>query len=147
MQMGPHYFIPHRVIGKLDSLTTKLRIVLDASSHMKNELSLNDCIHSGPSILKSIVGILLSARNTPFLMVADLEKAFDQVRLQAQHKNATKFLWMKSPHSPPTPDNIKIYRFTRLPFGITSSPFLLAIKIMRYMEMASEAINDKIARI
>uniref|UniRef100_A0A8R1E9N1 Reverse transcriptase domain-containing protein n=1 Tax=Caenorhabditis japonica TaxID=281687 RepID=A0A8R1E9N1_CAEJA len=78
-QTGPHYFIPHRVIEKLDSLTTKLRIVLDASSHMKNELSLNDCIHPGPSILKSIVGILLRARNKPFLMVADLEKAFHQV--------------------------------------------------------------------
>uniref|UniRef100_A0A8R1I441 Reverse transcriptase domain-containing protein n=1 Tax=Caenorhabditis japonica TaxID=281687 RepID=A0A8R1I441_CAEJA len=145
-QTGPHYFIPHRVIEKLDSLTTKLRIVLDASSHMKNELSLNDCIHPGPSILKSIVGILLRARNKPFLMVADLEKAFHQVRLQAQHRNATKFLWMKNPHSPPTPENIIIYRFTRLPFGITASPFLLAITIILYMEMAPEAINDKIAQ-
>uniref|UniRef100_A0A8R1E634 Uncharacterized protein n=1 Tax=Caenorhabditis japonica TaxID=281687 RepID=A0A8R1E634_CAEJA len=64
-QMGPHYFIPHRVIENLDSLTTKLRIVIDASSHMKNELSLNDCIYPGPSILKSIVGILLTRE--PFI--------------------------------------------------------------------------------
>uniref|UniRef100_A0A8R1ER95 Uncharacterized protein n=1 Tax=Caenorhabditis japonica TaxID=281687 RepID=A0A8R1ER95_CAEJA len=36
--------------------------------------------------------------------------------------------------------------FTRLPFGITASPFLLAITIILYMEMAPEAINDKIAQ-
>uniref|UniRef100_A0A8R1DZL4 Copper-fist domain-containing protein n=1 Tax=Caenorhabditis japonica TaxID=281687 RepID=A0A8R1DZL4_CAEJA len=95
-QIGPHYYIPHKVIIKPDSQTTKLRIVLDASSHMKHEMSLNDCIHAGPSILKSILGILLRARTTPYLMIADIEKAFHQVRVQSHHRNVTKFLWLKT---------------------------------------------------
>uniref|UniRef100_A0A8R1HIN9 Reverse transcriptase domain-containing protein n=1 Tax=Caenorhabditis japonica TaxID=281687 RepID=A0A8R1HIN9_CAEJA len=144
--IGPHYYIPHRVIEKFDSLTTKLRIVLDASSHMRNEQSLNDCIHPGPSILKSILGILLRSRNSPYLMVADLEKAFHQVRLQSKHRNVTKFLWLKDPSKSPTADNIVTYRFTRLPFGITASPFLLAITILLYMELELEPIHDKIKR-
>uniref|UniRef100_A0A8R1IU56 Uncharacterized protein n=1 Tax=Caenorhabditis japonica TaxID=281687 RepID=A0A8R1IU56_CAEJA len=49
----PVYYIPHRNIMKEDSLTTKLRIVLDASSHMVDKLSLNDCLHAGPSYYKA----------------------------------------------------------------------------------------------
>uniref|UniRef100_A0A8R1I4K3 Integrase catalytic domain-containing protein n=1 Tax=Caenorhabditis japonica TaxID=281687 RepID=A0A8R1I4K3_CAEJA len=119
------------------------RFVLDASSHMKHEMSLNDCIHAGPSILKSILGILLRARTTPYLMIADIEKAFHQVRVQSHHRNVTKFLWLKNHIEPPTPDNIVTYRFTRLPFGITASPFLLAITILRYMELNPQEIHKK----
>ncbi|PIC43144.1 hypothetical protein B9Z55_003969 [Caenorhabditis nigoni] len=54
------------------------------------------------------------------------------------------FLWLKDPTKPPTPDNIITYRFTRLPFGITASPFLLAITILLYMELNPHPINDKI---
>uniref|UniRef100_A0A1I7TE92 Integrase catalytic domain-containing protein n=1 Tax=Caenorhabditis tropicalis TaxID=1561998 RepID=A0A1I7TE92_9PELO len=142
--IGPHYHIPHRVIVKLDSLTTKLRIVLDASSHMRNELSLNNCMHPGPSILKSIVGILLRARTKLFLLIADIEKAFHQVHVQPKHRNVTKFLWLKDPIKPVTDDNIITYRFTRIPFGITSSPFLLAITILSYMELYPHPLNSKI---
>uniref|UniRef100_A0A8R1E2H8 Integrase catalytic domain-containing protein n=1 Tax=Caenorhabditis japonica TaxID=281687 RepID=A0A8R1E2H8_CAEJA len=145
-QIGPHYYIPHKVVIKPDSQTTKLRIVLDASSHMKHEMSLNDCIHAGPSILKSILGILLRARTTPYLMIADIEKAFHQVRVQSHHRNVTKFLWLKNHIEPPTPDNIVTYRFTRLPFGITASPFLLAITILRYMELNPQEIHRKIVQ-
>ncbi|PIC41315.1 hypothetical protein B9Z55_008776 [Caenorhabditis nigoni] len=144
IDQGPQYYIPHRVIVKMESLTTKLRIVLDASSHMKNEISLNDCVHPGPSILKSILGILLRSRITRYLVIADIEKAFHQVRVQRGHRNATMFLWLKDPTKPPTPDNIITYRFTRLPFGITASPFLLAITILLYMELNPHPINEKI---
>ncbi|CAO4364538.1 unnamed protein product [Caenorhabditis nigoni] len=143
---GPHYYIPHRVVVKQDSSTTKLRIVLDASSHQKHEQSLNDCIFPGPSILKSIVGILLRARTTPYLLIADLEKAFHQVRLQAEHRNVTKFLWLKDISKPPTPENIVTFRFTRIPFGITASPFLLAVTILLYMTLYPDPINDKITQ-
>ncbi|EFO91673.1 hypothetical protein CRE_27987, partial [Caenorhabditis remanei] len=144
--IGPHYYIPHRVVIKPDAQNTKLRIVLDASSHMKNEQSLNQCIHPGPSILKSILGILFRSRTKPYLMIADLEKAFHQVRLQPQHRNCTKFLWLKDHTKPATPDNIVTYRFTRLPFGITASPFLLAITILRYMELNPHPIHEKITQ-
>uniref|UniRef100_A0A8R1I8D6 Reverse transcriptase domain-containing protein n=1 Tax=Caenorhabditis japonica TaxID=281687 RepID=A0A8R1I8D6_CAEJA len=74
----PVYYIPHRNIMKEDSLTTKLRIVLDASSHMVDKLSLNDCLHAGPSILQSIFGILLRSRLSKYVLMADIEKAFHQ---------------------------------------------------------------------
>lgn len=47
----PSYFIPHLAVIKESSLTTKTRIVFDASSPSSNSLSLNDNLMVGPTIL------------------------------------------------------------------------------------------------
>uniref|UniRef100_A0A1I7U681 Integrase catalytic domain-containing protein n=1 Tax=Caenorhabditis tropicalis TaxID=1561998 RepID=A0A1I7U681_9PELO len=142
--IGPVYHIPHDVVVKEDSNNTKLRIVLDASSHAKGQLSLNDCIHSGPSILQKIPGIMMRSRLQEFLMIADIEKAFHQVQIQPQFRDVTRFLWLKDPTKGVTRDNIVIYRFTRLPFGVNCSPFLLAVTILLHLDINPKAINKRI---
>ncbi|EGT57798.1 hypothetical protein CAEBREN_32863 [Caenorhabditis brenneri] len=141
---GPEYYIPHRVVVKEDSLTTKLRIVLDASSHMKNELSLNDCLHPGPSILQPILGIMIRSRLSKFLLMSDIQRAFHQVRIQEQVRDVTKFLWIADPNKGFTEENLRAFRFTRLPFGVSSSPFLLAVTILRYLEINENSLNERI---
>ncbi|KAL6727694.1 hypothetical protein Aduo_009548 [Ancylostoma duodenale] len=128
------YYIPHQAVIKATSSTTKLRVVFDASSHYRNSPSLNDCLHSGPAILPDLVGILLRSRLTPLLLVSDVEKAFLQIRLQRSQRDATRFLWLRDPSLPPSPQNLRIFRFTRVPFGITASPFLLAASILYYLD-------------
>ncbi|EGT60120.1 hypothetical protein CAEBREN_32382, partial [Caenorhabditis brenneri] len=140
----PIFYIPHTVVIKEDSLTTKLRIVLDASSHMKDENSLNDCLHAGPSILQPIVGILLRTRLSKYMIISDIEKAFHQVRIQSEFRNVTRFLWIRDITKEPKGDNVVTYRFTRLPFGMSCSPFLLAITILLYLDMAPAEINNQI---
>ncbi|KAL6722921.1 hypothetical protein Aduo_017989 [Ancylostoma duodenale] len=127
------YYIPHQAVIKASSSTTKLRVVFDASSHYRNAPSLNDCLHSGPAILPDLVGILLRCRLTPLLLVSDVEKAFLQIRLQRSQRDATRFLWLRDPSLPPSQHNLRIFRFTRVPFGITASPFLLAASILYYL--------------
>ncbi|KAK6757393.1 hypothetical protein RB195_015301 [Necator americanus] len=129
------YYIPHQAFIKETSATTKLRVVFDASSHYRGAPSLNDCLHSGPAILPDMVGILLRSRSTPYLLIADVEKAFLQIRLQRNQRDATRFLWLRNPNLPPTADNLRIFRFTRVPFGITASPFLLAASILYYLHL------------
>ncbi|RCN26584.1 zinc knuckle, partial [Ancylostoma caninum] len=73
---NPCYYIPHQAVIKMESETTKTRIVLDASSKMKGELSLNEVIHQGPLILPHLCGILLRSRIGTKVMIADVEKAF-----------------------------------------------------------------------
>ncbi|CAO4386590.1 unnamed protein product [Caenorhabditis nigoni] len=143
---GPTYYIPHDVVVKEDSTTTKLRIVLDASSHRKGELSLNECLHPGPSLLQPIHGILLRCRLTEFLMIGDIEKAFHQVRIQPEFRNVTRFLWVRDIDKEPVGDNLVIYRFTRLPFGVACSPFLLSVTIEAYLEVDPDELNEKVQR-
>ncbi|GFX22688.1 uncharacterized protein TNCV_2994231 [Trichonephila clavipes] len=40
------FYLPHRAVIRTDKTTSKLRIVFDASSHAKAQLSLNDCLHT-----------------------------------------------------------------------------------------------------
>ncbi|EFO94461.1 hypothetical protein CRE_13318 [Caenorhabditis remanei] len=141
---GPKYTIPHRGVVKEDSLTTKLRIVLDASSHARGELSLNDCLHAGTNMITPIFGILIRMRCPRFIIVADIEKAFHQVRLQPEFRNVTMFLWLKDITAPVSAENIEVYRFRRIPFGMSSSPFLLAAYITYNLDINPHELNEEI---
>ena len=47
----PVFYLPHLPVVREFSLTTKVRPVFDASATGKNEVSLNDCMNSGPNLL------------------------------------------------------------------------------------------------
>ena len=59
----------------------------------------------------------------PVLLTSDIEKAFLQVRIKAEERDALRFLW-QSPGS----DDVTVYQFTRALFGLTCSPFLLVLR-------------------
>ena len=56
-------------------------------------------------------------------MVGDIKKAFLQVEIAEEHRDFVRFLWFKDIYE--TPRKITSLRFTRVVFGLTSSPFLL----------------------
>ncbi|KAL6735613.1 hypothetical protein Aduo_006035 [Ancylostoma duodenale] len=136
------YYLPHQVVTK-DSETTKHRIVYDASSHYRGSPSLNDCIHQGPTILPDLCGILLRSRLHRYLITADVEKAFHQVYLHEDQRDATRFMWLKNPTLPPSDENIRIFRFTRVPFGINASPFLLAMAVKHFINQDKDNVIRK----
>uniref|UniRef100_A0A1I7T9M5 Integrase catalytic domain-containing protein n=1 Tax=Caenorhabditis tropicalis TaxID=1561998 RepID=A0A1I7T9M5_9PELO len=143
---GPHYYAPQSAVFKENSANTKVRIVSDTSSHVKNELSANDCVHEGPNMLNKHIGLHLRHRLEQYAITADIAKAFHQVRLQTQDRNVTKFLWVKNIELPPTGGNLITYRFTRIPFGMKCSPFLLAATIRHYLLLAANIISNEIGQ-
>lgn len=44
------YYMPHHDVLKSDSVTTKLRVVFDASTPNSNGISLNDLQMAGPAL-------------------------------------------------------------------------------------------------
>ncbi|GFY35079.1 reverse transcriptase domain-containing protein [Trichonephila clavipes] len=48
------FYLPHRAVIRTDKTTSKLRIVFDASSHAKSQLSLNDCLHTGLNFIPNL---------------------------------------------------------------------------------------------
>ena len=61
-------------------------------------------------------------------MTGDLEEAFLQIEIQELNRDYLKFLWIKN-------ESEICYRFKRLPFGLSCSPFILNATIRRHCEI------------
>ncbi|XP_017875194.1 uncharacterized protein LOC108622050, partial [Ceratina calcarata] len=55
-------YIPHRAVVREESVTMKLRVVLNASSTSAGGSSLNDLLHVGPKLQRDITAILTNWR-------------------------------------------------------------------------------------
>ena len=69
-------------------------------------------------MLQDLSGILLCFRLHKNALVADIEKAVLQKRLTNDAKDVTRFFWLKNKDKLNTKNNIQVYRFCRVPFGI-----------------------------
>uniref|UniRef100_A0A9J2PQR3 Reverse transcriptase domain-containing protein n=1 Tax=Ascaris lumbricoides TaxID=6252 RepID=A0A9J2PQR3_ASCLU len=138
------YFIPHQAVLNPDKDTTKIRIVFDASAKLRGTASLNEHLFRGPIILPDLVGLLLRWRTHLISITADLEKAFLQLNLRPQDREVTNFLWLQDIEKPPEGANIVVYRYTRVPFGIVSSPYLLAASIRHIMRDIGSPLAEEI---
>uniref|UniRef100_A0A914W2D1 CCHC-type domain-containing protein n=1 Tax=Plectus sambesii TaxID=2011161 RepID=A0A914W2D1_9BILA len=143
-----HYLAHHPVIN-LQKKTTPIRIVHDGSMKTgKGGKSLNDCLYRGPTLMPDLCGMLFRFRTYEIAIVADIEKAFLQIGLEDQDRDAVRFLWLKDITKPWSTDNIQIYRFCRVAFGIISSPFLLAATIQHHLQQyntdVAKAIQENI---
>lgn len=74
------HYLPHRAVYKENS-TTPIRPVFDASSKVKDRVSLNDCLEKGPNLLELIPAILTRFRMDTVGAVADIRKAFLQMKV------------------------------------------------------------------
>lgn len=97
--------------------------------------------------MPKLAGILIRFRLATIAITADIEKAFLTVGLDERDRDSMRFLWLHDINTPPTNDNIKFFRFTRIAFGINASPFLLGATIRHHLEltqtpMAKELINN-----
>ena len=84
-------YLPHREVTHEDKLSTKLRIVYDASAKGKSGVSLNDCLYKGPYMSPMLYDLFLKFRTQPISITADIEKAHLQISVKERHKNLLRF--------------------------------------------------------
>ena len=103
------------MVEKLDAETTKYRVVFDASAREnKHSPSLNDCLYTGPPLQNLLWEILVATRFKPIALAGDLKKAFLQIQIREEDRNALQFHWIKDTKSM----EIQVLRFARAPFGL-----------------------------
>ena len=130
--VGKVHYLSHHGVVRRDTLTTKLQVVFDASSKAtKDSPSLNDCLYSGPSLTPTIFKILLRFRERNIALVGDIEKAFLNVRIREEDREALRFIWVDSL----TEDDpgLVLYRFCRVVFGVNANPFLLNASLKHHI--------------
>ena len=65
-------------------------------------------------------------------LVADIEKAFLMVSISPSDRDALRFIWLDDIHKD-NPNEV-VYRFCRVVFEVTSSPFLLNVTIKQHLQ-------------
>lgn len=122
----PVFYLPHRPVVKESSSTTKIRPVFDASATGYNGVSLNDCMETGPSLIPNLVDIILRFRRWKVALTSDITKAFLQIKIRREDQDVHRFFWNHN-------GEIRVMRFLRVPFGNSSSPFLLNATVQHHL--------------
>ncbi|XP_050322476.1 uncharacterized protein LOC126754498 isoform X2 [Bactrocera neohumeralis] len=113
------YFIPHHAV------TTKFRVVFNASAKTSNGTSLNDTQFSGPQLHANIVDILHRFRKCKVAITADIQKMFRQILVDRRHRKWQQILWRELPNEP-----LQVYELKTVTYGMACSPFN-AIRALR----------------
>ena len=129
-------YLPHHPVIRRDKQTTMVRVVYNCSAKT-NKTSLNSCLKAGPSLLPKIADVLIRFRFHEIGLVADVEKAFHQISIAEKDRDALRFLWIDNIAS--ERPRVLLYRFARVVFGVTSSPFLLNATIAHHI---NSYVND-----
>ena len=88
---------------------------------------------------------MLAFRAKPIALTGDIKKAFLQIVVYENHRDLLRCLCFKNLFNC-EPTEIQAYRFTRLIFEASSSPFLLNATVRKHAQ-SYESIDEKFARI
>ncbi|KAI3378318.1 hypothetical protein SNEBB_003526, partial [Seison nebaliae] len=132
------FFLPHHGVSRRGK---KIRIVFDGSSTDSDGLSLNDALDPGPNLLLLIQDVLLRFRLFEFTTTADIEAAFHSLSLSEDDRQWAQMIWRPSKEKP-----AQILRFSRLPFGLSSSPFLMIKTLQFHYNQLEPQLRDTLLR-
>ena len=134
---GPIHYLPYKVLWRKE----KPRAVYDASAKTKAGQSLNDQLHSGPSLVTSLVGLLIGFRLRPIVLLADIENMFLMVGFDEMDRDLVQFLWLEDPSKPFHETKLIVFCFQQLPFGVISSPYLAGMVVLDAFAKACHSAN------
>ncbi|XP_058448916.1 uncharacterized protein LOC131428874 [Malaya genurostris] len=135
------YYLPHHAVFKLDSSTTKLRVVFDASCKTTSGISLNDALMVGPVVQQDLLSITIRFRFRRLAIVADVEKMYRMVKVQPNDQHLQRILWRDSPD-----ETLRTYELTTVTYGTASAPYLVT-KCLQTLAKENEANNPRAARV
>ncbi|XP_075157511.1 uncharacterized protein LOC142230768 [Haematobia irritans] len=130
----PNYYLPHHAVIKPDRLTTKLRVVFNASSPSSNKRSLNDNLFTGPILQQDLVLQILKWRFFKYVYCADVTKMYRQILLDKSQTQYQRILFRKSPTDP-----LEDFELLTVTFGVNCAPFLA----IRTLLQLAEDVADK----
>ncbi|KAJ8946909.1 hypothetical protein NQ317_015189 [Molorchus minor] len=114
-----NYYLPHHPVIKESSLTTRVRIVYDASMKSDSGLSLNDVQHVGPTIQSDIFSIMLRFRMYSYVMTADISKMYRMVLIDPSQTRFQRIFWRDNVAA-----DMKCYELKTVTYGTASAPYL-----------------------
>ncbi|XP_075162723.1 uncharacterized protein LOC142235354 [Haematobia irritans] len=125
----PCFYLPHHGVYKPESVSTKLRVVFNASCPSAKGKSLNDLLYVGPVLQKDIVTLILNWRLYKFVFNADITKMYRQIFVNPKHAPYQRILYRSDPDS-----EIKDYQLRTVTFGVNCAPYLALRTLLQLAE-------------
>ena len=127
------WYLPHFAVVKPDRATTKCRIVFDASAGGQDGC-LNDYIHPGPKLQRDLKEVLVRFRKNPVAIACDVSEMYMQVEISPGDRPYHRFLWRDNNGCE------QQYEFSRLVFGVNSSPFQAQFVVRHHAEQSKKRL-------
>ena len=124
------HYLPHHGVIRQDKQTTKLRIVYNGSARSRADgASLNNCLETHPNLIPKLFDIIRWHLAT---VTANIEKAFLMIGILPEDRDMLRFLWVEDPTN--VESDVLQSRFTRLVFGLRSSPAILGTVTSHHLD-------------
>ncbi|XP_075158129.1 uncharacterized protein LOC142231406 [Haematobia irritans] len=135
------FYLPHHAVVRPEHKSTKVRIVFNASRKTKSGYSLNDVLHTGPTLQSDLTSVILNWRKYQYVFCGDIQKMYRQILVHPHDRPYQRILFKPS-------DNnfIKDYQLKTVTFGINCAPFL-AIRTLLQLASDVQATHPTVARI
>lgn len=129
---NPCYYLPHHGVYRPEKLSTKLRVVFNASANTTSGKSLNDILMKG-EVKEDIFDIMVRFRKHKYAFTTDIQKMFRQILVDPDQCDLLRILW-----KPANEDHPVTYRLKTVTYGTTCAPFL-AIRTVKQLALDEEA--------
>ncbi|GFV89344.1 uncharacterized protein TNCV_4151641 [Trichonephila clavipes] len=87
------YYMPHHGVLRLDSKSTPLRTVFDASCSTSTGESLNSILANGGVIQDDLFAILLRFRKNKIALTSDIKKMFRMIFIDESQRDLLRIVW------------------------------------------------------
>lgn len=141
-------YIPHNLVLRDSSCTTRLRVVFNASCKTSSGTTLNDHLLVGPKLQQDLSAILLRWRQWRYVYMADIAKMFRQISVHPSDTDFQRILWRPSREAALEAAHFRLLIVT---YGFTPAPYL-AMRVLKQLSLderssypaAVSVLNDSI---
>ncbi|XP_036340744.1 uncharacterized protein LOC118750117 [Rhagoletis pomonella] len=109
------FYLPHHAVIKPEKLTTKVRVVFNASKCTSSGNSLNDVLYTGPTLQPDLMLLILNWRMFKYVFNGDVEKMYRQILVHKNDQDFQRIIFRNSPSSP-----IRDYKLKTVTFGFNT---------------------------
>nr|CAI5820348.1 unnamed protein product [Callosobruchus analis] len=115
----PEYFMPHHGVLKESNLTTKLRVVFNASSPSSTGISFNSLQMTGPILQPDLVSILINFRFFEVVLSSDIKMMYRMIFIDPDQRKFQKIIWRDDPDK-----DLSVFQLNTVTYGTTAGSFL-----------------------
>ncbi|XP_059223988.1 uncharacterized protein LOC131997292 [Stomoxys calcitrans] len=140
------YYLPHHAVVKPERVSTKVRVVFNASKKTSSGFSLNDVLHTGPILQNDLMNVILRWRFFKYVFNGDIQKMYRQIYVHDTDRDFQRIVFRKSPT-----EKIQDYCLKTVTFGVNCAPYLAIRTLLQLSEdgksthpVAASVLKDQV---